>query len=358
MYLARLEVDSLRVLDAASFAPGSGLNVIAGRNGAGKTSLLESIHILGTGRSFRSRRLDALVRRGASELSVFGEVVKQGGGRVAIGVARGRQGMRVRVGGQSAESSSSLAQELSLALVTPDSHRLLSGGPKERRRVLDWGLFHVERGYLQLLQRYGRTLRQRNAEIRKAGSGAAITAWDRELVAVGEQLNSLREGYVQRFEKTLQEVMWELLELPVAVGFRRGWSQGQSLDEALGRMRVRDRAEGLTSVGPHRADLRFLVEGVPVVEALSRGQAKLFVSAVELARAKGVSQAGGEAPVVLVDDLPSELDTANRRRFMDVLAGLGGQVFVTAVEERLLPTEGWERAVVFHVERGRVREVV
>ncbi len=358
MYLARLEVENLRVIEITCFAPGSRLNVIAGRNGAGKTSLLESIHILGTGRSFRSRRVDALVRRGAKELSVFGEVVKQGGGRVGIGVARGRDGMRVRVGGQTAESSSTLAQELSLALVTPDSHRLLTGGPKERRRVLDWGLFHVEQGYLQLLQRYGRTLRQRNAELRNGAIQAAISAWDRELAAVGEEVNALRESYVHGFERALQVVMGELLELSVTVSFRQGWPREESLEEVLGRMRMRDRAEGLTTVGPHRADLKFLVEGVPVAEALSRGQAKLFVSGVELARAKGVADAGGEVPVVLVDDLPSELDTPNRHRFMEVLAGLGGQVFVTAVDEKLLATDGWASIAVFHVEQGRVLEVV
>ena len=358
MYLGRLEVENLRVLDSVSVRPDRCLNVIAGLNGAGKTSLLESIHILGTGRSFRSRRLDALVRRGRDDLSVFGEVVKEGAARVGMGVARGKQGMRVRIGGQAVESSSRLAQDLSLALITPDSHRLLTGGPKERRRVLDWGLFHVERGYLGLVQRYARAVRQRNAALRVGASARQLGPWDEELVSVGEMLTARREGYVEVLEAALRAVTGELLERPVSVVFRRGWPRGEALADALGRSMARDREQGITNIGPHRADLEFLVEDVAAADGLSRGQAKLFVSGVELAQVKGVVGLGASVPVVLVDDLPSELDERNRSRFLDCLRNVGGQVFLTAVDPVLLESDAWESKTVFHVEQGRVHEVI
>ncbi len=266
--------------------------------------------------------------------------------------------MRVRVGGRAVESSSGLAQEMGLALVTPESHRLLTGGPKERRRVLDWGLFHVEQGYLELLQRYGRAIRQRNAALRGWGAKGALSGWDREVVLAGEELSRIRESYVAGLEGVLQEVTGALLDLPVTVCLKRGWGGDESLEEALGRTQIRDRTEGRTTVGPHRADLEFRIGGILPEEALSRGQAKLFVCGVELAQVKRMSDRGGERPVMLVDDLPSELDEENRGRFLKLLAGTGGQVFVTAVEQGQVTEADWQSHRLFHVEQGRLHEVV
>ncbi len=358
MYLGRLEVENLRVIDSVSLLPDPRLNVIAGLNGAGKTSLLEAIYILGTGRSFRSRRLEALVRRGADDLRVFGEVVKEGEARVGIGIGRGKHGMRVRIAGECVDASSRLAQELSLALVTPESHRLLLGGPRERRRILDWGLFHVEQGYLELLQRYGKAVRQRNAALRGGASSQQLAAWDRELVPLAEALTASREQYVGAFQGALQPVTRDLLGQPVSVAFKRGWSRQESFAEALQRARKRDREEGRTTMGPHRADLEFLMDGVPAADALSRGQAKLFVSGVELAQVKGVVGLGASVPVVLVDDLPSELDEANRGRFLELLRDVGGQVFVTSVDPSWVESDAWDSKTVFHVEQGRAHEVI
>ena len=359
MYLARLKVENLRILEEAELSPDRHLNVVEGGNGAGKTSLLEGIHMLGTGRSFRTRRVEALVRRGARSLLVFGEVVRESGLRVGVGVEKGGGGMRVKVGGKAVEASSALAQEMALALVTPESHRLLTGGPRERRRVLDWGLFHVDRGYLELLHRYGKAVRQRNAALRSEGcSRQGLGVWDRELVAAGETLSRRRERYVAGLQGTVQKLMGALLGRSVSVSLRTGWTAGESLEQALGRSRRRDLEDRRTSVGPHRADLEFRVDGIPVEQALSRGEAKLFVSGLALAQVRAVGEGGGKTPVVLVDDLPSELDEDNRGRFMGVLADTGGQVFVTVVEKGLLDTGRWESHSLFHVEQGRVRQVV
>jgi len=201
-------------------------------------------------------------------------------------------------------------------------------------------------------------VRQRNAALRGGVSKAQLSGWDRELVVAGEVLTGKREGYVAEFEGALREVVEDLLGLRISVSFRRGWGAEESLEDALLRSQGRDREEGMTSVGPHRADLRFFVQGIPAVDALSRGQAKLFVSGVELAQVKGVVRMGSRVPVVLVDDLPSELDNSNRARFLAVLRNLGGQVFVTGIDQNLVSPDDWDAYAVFHVEQGRVREVV
>lgn len=358
MYLSRLEVDGLRVLSSVSLEPTRRLNIICGSNGAGKTTFLEAIHLLGRGRSFRTREAGRLVARGSGRFRVSGEVVVDGGRRVWLGVGKGRGATVIKVGGEQVRASSALAQALGLALITPESHRLVTGGPGERRRLLDWGMFHVEPGYLAAMKRYARALRQRNAWLRAGGPGAQASAWDRELEAWGERIARWREAYVEGLAPFLAETVAALAGVPVSVKHRRGWAEGVALGPALRSGLDRDRRFGATGSGPHRAELEFRVDGVRVGDVLSRGEAKLFVAAVVLGQVIHLRQQVGRQAVLLVDDLPSELDETNRARLMEVLWETGSQAFVTAVSETLLPAVSGQHPGVFHVEQGRVVEVV
>jgi len=358
MYLSRLEVQGLRVLSSVSLKPTRRLNVICGPNGAGKTTFLEAIHLLGRGRSFRTREGGRLVGRGHDTFLVSGEIVGEGGRRVRLGVGKGRGGTVIKVGGEQVRASSALAQELGLALITPESHRLVTGGPGERRRLLDWGMFHVEPGYLDAMKRYARALRQRNAWLRGEDAGSDASVWDRELEGLGERIGRWRDVYVEGLAPFVSAVVSTLAGMPVSVKHRRGWGDGVDLGRALRSGLGRDRRFGATSAGPHRAELEFRVDGVRVEDVLSRGEAKLFVAAVVLGQVLHLRQEAGRQAVLLVDDLPSELDERNRARLMGVLWETGSQVFVTAVSEELLPAVADEPRSVFHVEQGRLIEVV
>jgi DNA replication and repair protein RecF len=358
MHISRLEVGDLRILRSVAISPCRGLNLIVGSNGTGKTSVLEGVYLLGSGRSFRTRHLSALIRRGVGGFRVFGEVVGDGGRSVALGLARSGEGMEGRVGGRRVARSSDLARELAVALVRPESHRLVGGGPGERRRLLDWGLFHVEPAYHGVLQRYGRGLRQRNAALRSSRRTGSVRAWDGELAETGEQVSVWRAGYVERLGPFLMGQGQRLLGMHVSVRYRRGWSEGMSLGEALERNLPVDRERGATSAGPQRADVLLQVDGLPVEEALSRGQAKLLVGAVVLSQCGLVAEEAGVHPVVLVDDLAAELDERNRHRFLENLAELGNQAFVTSVTGELGVKEVGSEKRTFHVEQGSVQEVV
>jgi len=357
MRLTRLEVKNLRVIEAAGLAPGSGANLIVGANGSGKTSLLEAIHLLCTGRFFRSRRAQELIRRGASEIRVHAQIRQDDGEGVAVGVEKGPRSTRIRFAESEVRSAWMLARRLPLVVIPPDSQRLVFDGADLRRRLLDWGLFHVEQDYAAAFQNYRRVLQQRNAQLRALPDASALAPWSAELEEKGEILHGLRQVHLQRILPRISKLAEELVGLEVSVHYNPGWDDKIPLSDALTAQLNRDSARGYTGIGPHRADLELRVAETPAHQVLSRGEAKLICFALWLAQAKDHQLQKGRTPVVLIDDLAAELDRENRRRVFETLFELGVQSFVTSVNDELAQDVGgsWKG---FHVERGKVEEMV
>ena len=359
MRLSRLEIRRLRRLAEVAILPGPGLNLLVGDNGAGKTSVLEAIHLLAYGRSFRGRVRDGLVASDAPTLEVYAEWDEEAGGgrRRKAGLRHGGQAWEGRLDGQSVASLGDLCASLAVVSFEPGSHALVSGGGEPRRRYVDWGLFHVEPDFLPLWRRYARALKQRNSLLKQRARDGQLDAWDHELAEVGEPMTRLREAYLAQLQVPLGAISADLAPMLGAAGieFQPGWRREElSLADALLLARDRDLQSGFTSVGPHRADWRVRHAALPNGETLSRGQAKLTALTCVLAQARHYVDRRGEWPVVLLDDLASELDRAHQQRVLARLAAGRAQVFVTGTE---LPAEAALRGhehVVFHVEHGRV----
>lgn len=353
MRMIRLELRNLRNLVEVALAPDPGLNVLVGPNGAGKTSVLEGLHLLAYGRSFRGRVRDGLVRTGAPALEVFAEWEAGGAGEShRAGLRHSGGGWEARVDGEAVGHLGELCAAFMVVTFEPGSHALVSGGGEPRRRFVDWGLFHVEQDFLPVWRRYSRALKQRNALLKSGAGAAQVAAWDHELASSGETLTRRRALYLDRLQDRLQPVVAALA--PSLGGghieFEPGWRQSSlSLADALAVARDRDRALGHTTVGPHRADWRLVLEGKPRGEALSRGQAKLAALSCLFAQASDCAAEQGDWPVIALDDLASELDPGHRERVLAFLAGAPAQVFVTGTD----PLPGFEGAL-FHVEQGRV----
>ncbi len=361
MHLTALDVRDFRGVASAALEPISGLNVIVGPNAAGKTSLLEAVHVLSTGRSFAATRTAPLVRHGAGPLRVVGRVVDASGRMRRLGVERGRSGpATLRLDGSSAERVTELARVLPTIAIHPESHDIIIGGPDERRRLVDLGLFHVEPRFHEIWRRFRRALAQRNALLRQGAGDEAFEPWDRELASVGEALDRARRRYVDQLAEIAGQMQPRLLgsDQDLELGYRRGWPEDRDLLEALRQERRRSGERGGTSVGPHRADLALRVEGREARQQISRGQQKLVVYLLRLAQAQQLvwSDAGG--CVLLLDDLPAELDRERRERVMALAAEIGAQVFVTGLESQGVPRPEGMSSRLFHVEQGQVREMV
>jgi DNA replication and repair protein RecF len=358
MKLTALDVRDVRIVASAAIEPGPTMNVIVGPNAAGKTSVLEAIHLLATGRSFAAARAARLVRTGAGPLRVVGRVAGVGGAEHRIGIERAGSGApRLRMDGRNVERIADLARTLPVIAVHPGSHELVAGGPAERRRLVDFGLFHAEPGFHEVWQRYRRAIAQRNALLRAGRADRELAPWEGEAGSSGEQLHAFRAAYVRDLEPRVRRLGarvatgMETLE----VAYRPGWQEAGSLADALAQGRRQDRERLVTTRGPHRADLQLRIEGHDVRQRISRGQQKLLAYVLRLAQAEQLERSGC---ALLLDDLPAELDRERRAAVLELAVSVGAQVFVTALEVESLPGQSRGEARVFHVEQGRVSEML
>jgi DNA replication and repair protein RecF len=357
MTIARLDIQQLRNISQVRLELGERLNLIVGANASGKTSLLEAIYLLGTGRSFRTSRLQHVIQAEKEQFTVSARIRAESGALITAGMALSKQGRILRVDGKNARSSAQLAEILPLQLINQQSFNLIDEGPAHRRKFLDWGVFHVEHGFFAVWQRYMRALKQRNAALKR---GIMDTrAWEKEMAEAAVQLHGMREAYVESLRPILQQSVLEMLEIDdVSVDYRAGWDTEHSLADILAREAEQDRGQGFTRYGPQRADLVFKRGAVAAKERLSRGQQKLLVSALVLGQARLLAQKQARRSTVLIDDITAELDAAHCARLMTALAETGAQLVVTAINAESVPVAENIDTRVFHVEHGMLKTVV
>lgn len=316
--------------------------------------MLEALHIMGYGRSFRGRVRDGLIRQGADALNVYLEWQDAQNSPRKAGLAHRGNAWEARLDGETVAQLGNLCAAMAVLVFEPASHALVSSGAEPRRRFMDWGLFHVEHGYYPLWRRYMRALKQRNALL-KQSKIAGLDAWDAELGACGEAIQRYRQAYWEQLLPHVQDVAAQMVPAfgEADIALNSGWKQAEMpLVDALLLSRQRDMMQGHTSQGVHRADWSLLFAGRVAGEAYSRGQAKLVALTCLLAQARLHHARKGEWPLFLLDDFASELDARHRRLVLEQLLQGGAQVFMSGVEP---PTElAGMPAKLFHVEHGVV----
>jgi len=355
---SRLSISPVRNLLAVNLEPPPEFNLIDGENGRGKTSLLESISLLSMGRSFRTHQQRPLIQEGCREAVVYAET-REG---QSLGIQKSlREATTVKINGAPASGVSALARELPVQVLHSDSFSLLEGGPGVRRAFLDWGVFHVKPSFMEAWRRSRRALLNRNALLKRNAASGELEPWSRELAQQAERIDEMRRDYLQTYLSRLAAGTAKVLESALAgtvtLEYVCGWDADVGLAGQLLEQVDRERRAGHTLFGPHRADVRVLLNGKDCTETLSRGQTKLLVSALKVAQAEHLQEETGMRSVFLVDDLPSELDRSNQARIVAMLATLGGQVFLTSVEPQLrelLPEDGGAETGLFHVKHGKI----
>lgn len=347
MILSWVEAHHFRNLVTARIPLGHNFNIFLGGNGAGKTSLLEAIYVLGRGSSFRSAHNSSLITQGFDSFAVSGQLVPDA---IVVGIEHQRRdGNRYRINGGPVLNRASLIERLPVQFIGPDSHQLITEGPQLRRRFLDWGVFHVEPSFISIWQRYQRVLKQRNAALRQ---GHILKVWDAALVEAAHPLDNLRRTYLNQFHSIALHYIAKLCNLKVGLEYLGGWRQGTSFEQVLLENREQDQALGHTRFGPHRADVQIKVNGKAAKDVVSRGQQKLLVTALLIAQT-AFTQKEQRPCLILIDDLASELDMEHRQAMLSLLAELKSQIIITAVEEwPWLRQQNQTR--VFHVEQGSV----
>lgn len=332
MHIRRLLIDQLRCLDKVELTLAPGLHIFVGPNGSGKTSILESVALLGSGRSFRAGGKDALIARGADRLSVFAELEIHDTSH-QIGFERGQKGWRGRLNGTEVTQLTQLVRLAPIWVVEPSSHELVSGGSEPRRALIDWLLFHVEPTFAVVAARYKAALRQRNALLKSESDPRELEPWTIMVTSLGMELAALRDRYIPEWINAVRDSAVRLLpELgAVALNFKSGWPSDRNPSEAMAARLTRDRALGYTSAGPHRCDWSLSFAQAPEREQFSRGQAKNACLAAVFGTLSRYHAISGEKPVLCLDDLFSELDQEHQAHCLKLAFQVADQVLVTGV---------------------------
>lgn len=355
MEIKKITITDFRVLKDIQLELSSGLNLITGANGMGKTSILEAVYVLGRGRSFRNRSAGHFIREDCKQTLVSAQLENSSNQFIQLGLERGKKHIRVRKNAADLKRRSELIRTLPLIIITPQSHQLIEGSPEIRRKFIDHSMFHVEHSYHSLLSLYTRILKQRNAAL-KHGQQKVALSFNQALIDAGNKLTDTRADYFKSVKTYLSLVLGELnATFEIDIKYKTGWPEGISFSDALDKKLEQDFKYQTTSVGPHRADLSFLVDETLAETRLSRGQQKLLIYALNIALVKFNQTLGVENPILLVDDIGAEFDDKNANLLIALLQTLNIQVVATAIQSYDLPETASNR--MFHVEHGEIKRI-
>ena len=362
MRIDHLWLTDFRSYAEAEFSPApDGITVISGGNGEGKTNLVEAIAYLATQKSFRGNPTDALIRSGASRAIVRAEGSRDNRRLLIEAELQAASRDRVQVNGQPLRRSRDLFGYLQVTVFSPDDLALIKSGPQVRREFLDDLLVALHPRHEETITEVDRVLKQRNALLKSTGVervpgevAATLDVWDAKLADAGERLASAREGLVRALEpvsgasyRQLATTVAHRERDSVSVSYQRSW--GGSLHDALRAARNDDLRRGITTVGPHRDEVVLIIGGLPARSHASQGEQRSLTLALRLAGHALVTERVGSRPVLLLDDVFSELDSARSEALLRCLPE--GQALVTTAGEVPAATAVVAR---FRVEDGKV----
>lgn len=369
MRVLTIRLRNFRNHGATDVAFGSGLNVVTGDNGQGKTNLLEAVAYLGLTKSFYASSDATVLRHGAGGFSVEGLLISDGGlqSEVEVRYAADGGGKSVLINGSRPETFASVIGRFPVVVLSPENSAVTFGGPGERRRFVDILLSQLSRPYFQDLLDYRRALRQRNRLLLERRE-SDLDSWDEALAGPGSRIILRRRAFTGEFASYIERAytsfagagespVMEYLPSPAVHDEPDAAAIRGAIEGALRRSRAQDLHRGNTGTGPHRDEFRLLINGTSVQLFASQGQHKTLLVALTVAEFRFLQDRLGEHPIVLLDDVFSELDAGRSRRILELVGGMG-QVVVTATDLRSFGSfirRGTEDRL-FEVHHGTVRE--
>lgn len=355
--LSQLSISNLRNIADLTIHPSTEINLLLGENGSGKTSILEAIHLLGLGRSFRTRTLKNAIKFGEQQFQVISKTESD----TPVGIQyRPTTGVQIRLNSSPLKKLSELASQLPLQYISANCHQFFEMGPRFRRNLVDWGVFHVEPRFNYHWQSYKKILQQRNVTLKKHKPTAEIVLWDEHLSEHGEIIHSMRLKYLNALLGEFTSIFIRLCSgfqsADFSLRYRSGWLKGAELKQALTNNLEKDKALGYTRPGSHAADWSFRINDADPAEMLSRGQQKLFYLALSMAQGKlSINESSDNTKtILLIDDISSELDISHQKSVLTELKSLPVQSFITSTETALQDEVRPNKDKVFHVKQGVV----
>ena len=362
MKLQKLSLSSFRNLENAELLPCSRFNILYGKNAQGKTNLLESIYLLGTMKSFRMAKNNEMVKWGSPCGSVKGVVERNGVAREITLVVE-KTGKKVRLDQKPVAKLADFFGSLNVVIFSPEDIAMVKGVPDVRRKYLDRAVFSGDASYLYFYHEYFQILRNRNILLRNGDDGG-LDIWSEKLVEAGARLIVSRLAYLREIEDLLQLFYGAIAGngpkagisyRPHMLNLEGLWEDGRTkLAAALASSATEERRAGATVVGPHRDDVDFLLNGKVLKHHASQGEQRSYVLALKMAEIEYIQRRHGDPPVLLLDDMTSELDQERNHNLMEFLSKKEMQVFITTTCQENILLDDRENRRNFLVEAGKV----
>ena len=366
MRLLHLSFQDFRNLACVELAPSEHATIAVGPNGQGKTNLLEGLFFLATLKPLRASRLSELVRFGAERARVEGQFLL-GGARRQIGVEVSRGVRQAFVDGKKASSLEEYFGGVAVVAFTPDDLEVVKGGPDQRRQFLDRAVFNRFPAYLRESRTYARALKGRNRLLKERVAPEYLESWDQTLASTGARLWTRRRALLSELVprsiaafaaigRTVEPASYSYAPLHLDADFAADDEAelSRALYQSLWARRGRDLERGFTSVGPHADDLEIRLGEHLARTFASQGQQRALVLGWKIAEIENLQAALGFLPLLLLDDVSSELDPERNAYLMEYLARSGAQVFLTTTEPGLVRRAAGEDSHWYRVHSGEV----
>ena len=361
MRVDHLQLAGVRNLAPTELTPETRFTVLTGANGQGKTNLLETVFVVAALRSFRTSRLADLVAFGETQARIAARVTRGGLHRV-YELTLTPPSRTVRLDGKVPRPLARYFGGFNVILFAPEDLQIPRGAPADRRRFLDRAVFGRDAGYLELAADYDKVLRARNVLLRQAQErplpaaqlGDLLAVYDQQLAGLGARVTAARRSLVDDLRPRVTEAFAAIFRADLAVDVRyqvaaelpEGTDVAAleaALHAGLTAGRSRDLARGATSIGPHRDDLSFRFEGRDAGDFASQGQLRSLILAWKTAELRLLTEVHQDAPILLLDDVSSELDPDRNAYLFEHLATLAGQCIVTTTDPRHVLFTGDDR---------------
>ena len=361
MRLKNISIVNFRNFESINIEPGRCFNLLYGLNGQGKTNLLEAIYILGSSRSFRSVRLPDLIKHGQTAGQIQGNI-ESGNSSSHIRLVLESSGRRVDLDGKAIQRVSDLHGKLNTVVFSPDDTGMVKLGPETRRRYLDRAVYTGDIGYLYCWHEYHRILKQRNTLLKQIDK-AGLDIWTEKLAIAGAEVISRRQSYVYLLNTLLKKHYATISggnEI-ASISYKPEGVQSTSTDIICSELMAlfskhekSDEKYGTTTAGPHRDDLKFHLNDQPLKSLGSQGQQKSFVLALKMAEIDNLQSIYNEPPILLLDDISSELDMDRKSNLLSFLNKRDLQTFITTTEPSSALMGATTQCAVFHVKQGNL----
>lgn len=364
MYLTKIELKNFRNYEEQEILFDKKVNIITGKNAQGKTNLLESLYIMSLGKSFRTNKDTDMIGFGKDYFRVKSTSIKEGR-ELEIEIYIGKEGKIIKINGIKAERNIDILENVFMVVFSPEDLKIVKDEPEKRRRFIDRELCQIKPLYYKYLGKYKRILQHRNSLLKQQEINMDLLAvWDENLAEYGARIIQERSSFIEKLNLISRNISTRITngKEKLEISYESNVEKKESIDEqkyllkkALNKNIKYDIFRRNTSVGPHKDDIKLSIEGIDIRRFGSQGQQRTAALSLKLAEIKMIKEETGFSPILLLDDVLSELDHERQKFLIESMGEV--QLFITTTEiNEELKNHMW-KGKIFLVEKGKVTEM-